>query len=98
MPTPHFSFRLPAEKAEALREIAKIYGSANTSEFLRDLVSAIVAGEPSQLKAFYARLIAKAGEQLTLKLNAAVDSAMEPKQGKREPVRVKGRTNRGRTT
>lgn len=73
MPSPIFSFRLPHKEADSLREMSKIFGVPNTSMFLREMIGAMCSGDPQRIKDFNAKLIAKAGEQLTLKLNAVVD-------------------------
>ena len=75
MPTPTFTFRLPRADQEALAEMAKLYGSKNSSEFARELVGVMCSGDMERIKTFNGRLIARMGEQLTLKFNAAVDSA-----------------------
>lgn len=100
MPTPHFAFRLPAEKAAALREMAKLYGAASTSEFLREMVGAMCSGDVEQVKVFNGRLFQRIGEQLTLKLNATLDTvAPAPVVAlKKRPVkRRKGGKTRART-
>lgn len=103
MPTPNFNFRLSADKAAALREMAKLYGSPNTSEFLREMVGAMCSGKVEQVKAFNGKLFQRIGEQLTLTLNATLETpppvvpvvAVSAKKG---PVkRRKGGKPRGRT-
>lgn len=74
--TPLFTFRLPVDQAVALREMAKIYGAANTSIFLREMVGASCSGDTDKIKAFNAKLFKGIGEQLTFKLSASIDEAM----------------------
>jgi len=74
--TPNFVFRLPVDQAAALREMSKIYGSPNTSAFLREMVGSLCSGNAEKVKEFNAKLMRGIGEQLTLKLNAATDEAM----------------------
>jgi hypothetical protein len=103
MPTPHFNFRLAEDKANSLREMAKLYGAPNTSEFLREMVGAMCSGDVEQVKAFNGRLFQRIGEQLTLKLNATFDkvppvASAVPLALKKGPVkRRKGGKKRGRT-
>lgn len=68
MPTPYFAFRLPREERETLRQVAKVYGAANVSEFLRDMISALAGKDEERAKKFYARLMEGAGVQLQLQL------------------------------
>lgn len=90
MATPVFNFRLPTDQAAALREVAKVYGSKNTSEFLREMVGAMCSGESEQIKAFVGQLVRKVGEQLTLQLTAPLDAIAEPqKPAKKAQKRAK---------
>lgn len=100
MPTPSFTFRLPAEKAAALREMAKLYGAGSSGEFLREMVGSMCSGDVEQVKAFNGRLFQRIGEQLTLKLNAALEPVAPVVRVplKKGPVkRRKGGKKRGRT-
>jgi hypothetical protein len=103
MPTPSFTFRLPSEKAAALREMAKLYGAGSAGEFLREMVGSMCSGDVEQVKAFNGRLFQRIGEQLTLKLNATFDklppvASAVPLALKKGPVkRRKGGKKRGRT-
>lgn len=87
MPTPHFNFRLARDKAAALHQMAKIYGAPSTSEFLREMVGAMCSGQPDQVRAFVGKLIAKAGEQLTLQLTAPMDAAVAALKPKKKGIR-----------
>jgi hypothetical protein len=80
MPTPHFTFRLHPEKAKALREMSKVFGSPTASDFLREMVGSMCSGKPEEVKAFVGRLIQKSGEQLTLQLNASLDVVLPPRE------------------
>ncbi len=91
MPTPIFNFRLSTDRANSLREMAKVYGSKNTSEFLREMVGAMCSGETEQIKGFVGRLIQRAGEQLTLQLTAPLDAVSEP----RKPAKTGRKGKRG---
>jgi hypothetical protein len=90
-----FALRLPEKVQESLRDMAKVYGSPNASAFAREMLTAMTSGDIEQVKAFNARLIARAGEQLTLTLNAALDAAptskKPAKKAKKPPGRGKGR-------
>ena len=86
MPTPNFNFRLPEQKAAALRDMAKLFGSPSTSEFLRVMVGAMCSGDAQQVAAFNGQLFQKIGEQMTLQLVSTGVRVMaeEPKtKGKR---------------
>lgn len=92
MPTPNFVFRLAPEKAAALKELAKVYGSANTSDFLREMVGAVVSGDMKQLTAFNTRLFQKMGEQLVLDFAAKqAAQAQKPAQAARKRRKRGGR-------
>lgn len=96
MPTPLFTIRLAADVQNALRDMAKVYGSPNASAFAREMLTAMTSGDVEQVKVFNQRLIARAGEQLVLTLNAALDerptakkpaktARTRPKGGRRRP-------------
>lgn len=68
MPSPLFNFRLAPEAAASLREVAKFYNGGNASAFLRDMVTAMISGDPQKVAAFNKELFGKMGEQLTLDL------------------------------
>lgn len=106
MATPVFNFRLDSAKAKELRELARVYGSANTSAFLRELVGAIVSGDPAQVSAFNTRLFQKMGQQLALDFTAKAEASARITRealvssvaiGKRKP-RSKRKTRNERTT
>jgi hypothetical protein len=91
MPSPQFSFRLPAADKAALLEMAKIYGAPSPGAFCAEMIGVMCSGDLERVKAFNGRLIAKAGEQLTLKLNAAMDAADAVKP-KKSPVKRRTHT------
>lgn len=97
MPTPHFSFRLPVDQADSLRDMAKLYGAKDTSSFLREMVGAMCSNDMEKVKAFNGRLATKMGEQLTLKLNAVLDEATGAgKKAKKARKVAQGRKGGGR--
>lgn len=73
--SPRFTFRLPQKDKDALAEMAKLYGAASPGGFLAEMVGAMCSNDMERVKGFVGRLVAKAGEQLTLQLNATVDHA-----------------------
>lgn len=95
MPSPTFNFRLPAADKAALLEMAKIYGSPSPGAFCAEMIGAMCSGDMDRVKAFNGRLIAKAGEQLTLKLNAALDASEAPQKLKK-PAKKGKTTSNGR--
>lgn len=99
MATPLFNFRLSVDQAAGLREMAKVYGAKNTSEFLREMVGAMCSGQPEQIKAFVGRLIQRAGEQLTLQLTAPMDAVIKAqKPVKKAKKKAKGKKGGRRGT
>jgi len=78
MPTPIFNVRLPAKDQETLRAVAKVFGSANASEFAREMLTTMCSGDPARIAAFNRRLIMSVGEQLVLTLNAPLMEAAKP--------------------
>jgi hypothetical protein len=73
MATPLFNVRLSEKTQADLRAMAAVYGSPNASAYAREVLEVMCSGDLEKVKAFIARLIARAGEQLTLKLNGALD-------------------------
>lgn len=99
MPTPMFNVRLSPKVQTDLREMSKVFGSPTPSSFAREILETVCSGDLEKVKAFTARLIAKQGEQLTLKLNAVIDAAtgQKPAQKPRKAAgRVKGAPRRGK--
>jgi len=77
MPTPTYALRLPAETQKAISDLAAIYGALNGRAFAREILEVMTSGDPERVKEFNGRLIRGMGEQLTLKLNASIDAAMD---------------------
>ena len=77
MGTPIYALRLPQKTQEDIAELARIYGAANARAFAREILEVITSGDIERIKAFNARLIKGMGEQLTLKLNSALDGPKE---------------------
>jgi hypothetical protein len=105
MPTPTFALRLSLKTQQELAELAKVYGAPNPRALAREILEVIVSGDIERIKAFNARLITRMGEQLVLRLNAAVDTPA-PKHGAHatrtartaRPGRKKRRRREPRTT
>lgn len=74
MPTPLFVFRLPEDSAKKLRELALLYNGGNPSALLRDMVGAVVSGEPKRVSEFLQLLMHRMGEQLLIDFNAKVEA------------------------
>lgn len=105
MASPRFTFRLPEKDLEALRDMAVLYGAPSVGGFLAEMVGCMCSGDLDRVKAFNGRLIVKAGEQLSLSLNAALDAASVPAKAQKpakvaaKPVkRVKGRAKRAKSS
>jgi hypothetical protein len=99
MATPLFAFRLPAEQAASVREMAKVFGAKDGSDFCRQMLAAMCSGQPEQIKAFVGRLIQRAGEQLTLQLTAPMDAVVKAqKPVKKAKKKAKGKKGGRRGT
>lgn len=102
MPSPTFTLRLPAAEQLALAEMAKIYGATSVRGFAREILSMMASGDMERVKAFNARLIAGVGEQLTLKINSALDPVplvkSKPRKHRKSGRVGKGGRKRGRRT
>lgn len=97
---PIFTLRLPQEVHEQIREMSKFYGAANPRQFLREMVLAMLSGDPGQVAAFNKRLFAGFGEQLTLNLTQqaqeqAQQAAQQAQQSKKKPIK---RTGKGKAS
>jgi hypothetical protein len=86
MPSPQFSFRLPEKDKASLLEMSKVYGAASPGAFCAEMVGVMCSGDMERVKAFNAKLIKGMGEQLTLKLNAALDSATGAEKPQPQPL------------
>ena len=85
MGTPIYALRLPQKTQEDIAELARIYGAANARAFAREILEVITSGDIERIKAFNARLIKGMGEQLTLKLNSALDGPKEAEKPAKKP-------------
>lgn len=89
--TPIFTLRLPQKVQDDLAGMAKVYGSPNTRAFAREVLEVMCSADMERVKAFNARLIKGMGEQLTLKLNGALDASTEFEKPAQDPrKRAKG--------
>lgn len=77
MPSPKFTFRLPAKDKASMLEVSKLFGAVSPGAFCAEMIGAVCSGDMERIKAFNAKLIRGMGEQLTLKLNSAMDVAFE---------------------
>lgn len=84
MPTPLFNFRLPKNESKALREVAQAYNGGNVSALLREVVGAIVSGDPQRIAEFNARLVSKLTGQLTLEFLQDTARRSDPVAGTRK--------------
>lgn len=91
MPSPQFSFRLPEKDKAALLEMSKVYGAPSPGAFCAEMVGVMCSGDMERVKAFNARLIKGMGEQLTLKLNAALEGPAEAQKPAKKPRKPAGR-------
>jgi hypothetical protein len=97
MPTPMYAMRLPKETQAALSEMAAVYGAPNGRAFAREVLEVMCSGDIDRVKGFIGRLIAKSGEQMTLKLNAALDASVEAEKPAQKPnPKGKGKKKGGR--
>lgn len=88
MPTPIFAFRLPVNQATKLREVARIYGSRNPSEFCREMFGAILGGNQETVGAFLRKLQQSLAEQLMEEMRAAAVAQKSPRTQDKRPRRV----------
>ena len=65
-----FALRLSPEIQVAVRETAAAVGAANPTEFVRDLISAAVVGDPEKLGGVTERIYTLRTNQLSLALRA----------------------------
>jgi hypothetical protein len=94
MPSPKFSFRLPEKDKASLLEMSKVYGAPSPGAFCAEMVGVMCSGDMERVKAFNAKLIKGMGEQLTLKLNLALDGATEAQKPANKP-RKAGKRGKG---
>lgn len=92
-----FAFKLPAEHAEQLRQISKLYSpSGSCGILLRDMVSAAVSGEAQAMASFNARLLGRLGEQLTLNILQDKPRAGDPAAGTRKRGEARGKSGKAK--
>lgn len=92
MATPIYSLRIPQKTQDEIAELARIYGAPNGRAFAREILEVITSGDLEKIKAFNGRLIKGMGEQLTLKLNSALDGPTEGRKPAQKPrKRAKGK-------
>lgn len=96
MPTPVYGLRLPKQVQDDLHTFGKIYGAPNGRAFAREVLEVMTSGDMERVKAFNARLIRGVGEQMTLKLNAAVDAVKPVKTTRAKLKGGKGGLKRGK--
>jgi len=66
---PGFTFRLPTVQADALREMAKTYSETGScGVLLREMVGALISGDPRQIGEFNAKLMDRLTRQMALQL------------------------------
>jgi hypothetical protein len=92
MNTPIFTFRLPDSERATLKEVAKLYGARNPSEFVRDMLSSMCSGDLDRIQTFNMRLMHAIGGQMQLELSAAAAA----NQKRTKPKKKGG--SRARTT
>lgn len=94
MATPHFTFRLPRKEARNLRLVARIYGSASASAFVRELLRAILSEDLVAAATFLQELGRKLYSQGELGLfpttepngrSAAIQGIKPPRRGGKTP-------------
>lgn len=96
MPSPIFTLRLPQKDREALDHMAKVYGAPSSGGFVAEMIGVMCSGDVERVKSFVSRLIQKSGEQLTLQLNATLDSVAQPLAKPAQPVVQRKKPERGR--
>jgi Rod binding domain-containing protein len=87
MPTPVYRFRLSHADQKNLNEMAQVFGSPNTSVFLREMVGAMCSGDPPRVSSFTTKLFTSMGEQLALEF--AEKAKKQANQAKKSPVKSK---------
>jgi len=107
MPTPTFTLRLPLALQRQMVDMAKSYGAPNVRAFTKDLLEAVVSGDPMRAGAFTARLLARQQGQLLIaetenlptprQLGGMVEKATEQAlRAQRRALQAKRRAVRGK--
>lgn len=68
------TFRITKGDKDTVKELAKLYGSRSPGEFISEMVSSMISGDPKKAGVFLHRLTQKMGEQLTLDLQAKLEA------------------------
>lgn len=98
--SPLFNFRLPEVDQQKVATMARVYGAATPSAFVREMVVAMCSEDVAQAHAFIGRLMERITGQMTLEFQQrALEEARNAAKGH---PRVKRRTKpkggrRGRT-
>jgi hypothetical protein len=80
---PRLGVRFSKEELVQLRELSVSYGSPTMSDFVRELVGAVISGDPSAVMAFVNRLVDRVGGQMAL--NVVVDYTPQAAQTAQKP-------------
>lgn len=65
---PTINFRTTPDTRQKLWEMASVYGSQTTSEFMREMVEAMCSDDAEKVQTFMVRLFTRLGERKQLKL------------------------------
>ena len=96
MPTPVYRFRLALEDQEKLLEMAKMFGSPNTSAFLREMVGAMCSGEQKRVMDFVQRFMAAVDRQVQMDFMKGLQAGKPASVPKETPRKGKVRAKHGR--
>ena len=95
MPSPKFTFRLPAADLASVRELSKVYGANSPGGFIAEMVGAMCSGDARRVSAFNTKLMTKMGEQLALDfIGKAEKQAEQRAQKAKKPAKGKKRRAR----
>lgn len=102
MPTvgrPLFAVRMDPEEIEHLHDAARVYGSLNASEFVREMFAAMLSPDAEVRLSYCHKLAVKMGEQLTLDLAAPVRESRKSRNPRNVvTMRKKRRARNARTS
>ncbi len=90
-PLPLFSFRMSADDARNVVEMAKVFGSPTVSAFCREVLGTVASGDVERVRALTMRMVEKTGEQLKLSLNASLDEASKAQKPAKKARKSAGR-------
>lgn len=88
---PVFTLRLPVAVHAEIRDMAKVYGATSPRAFVRELLLAVLSGDPRQVAEFNSRLITRMGEQLVLDLTQKANQEAEESAKKAKKPTTKGK-------